>query len=95
MVLPKKGKLSKEDRKRQGDKEYKKVRKWHSGIESAIGALVFGNGLGKCRDKGRDGYKRYLAMAVLGRNLQTFGNILVERERQRRREENALLDLAA
>ena len=95
VVLPKKGKLSKEDRKRQGDKEYKKVRKWHSGIESAIGALVFGNGLGKCRDKGRDGYKRCLAMAVLGRNLQTFGNILVERERQRRREENALLDLAA
>jgi hypothetical protein len=95
VILPKKGKLSEQDKQRQNDKEYKKVRKWHSGVESAIGALVFANGLGKCRDKGRDGYTRYLAMAVLGRNLQTFGNILVEREKRKRKTKSTLLDLVA
>ncbi len=95
VVLPKKGKLSEKDRERRDAKEYKKVRKWHSGVESAIGALVFGNGLGTCRDKDRDGYTRYLAMAILGRNLHTFGNILVEREKRKRRSENPPLEIAA
>jgi len=49
------------------------ARRRHPGIESAIGALQFGNGCERCRDKGRLGYHRYLRLAVLGRNLLTLG----------------------
>lgn len=94
-VLPKKGKRSKADAQREGSKEFGKIRKWHSGIESAIHALGSGNGLTVCRDKD---YNRYIALGVLGRNLQTLGNILIEKERKRREKEqkqNLLFSLAA
>ncbi len=84
VVLPKKGKRSESDSLREGSKEFGKIRKWHSGVESAIHALGVGNGMTVCRDKGFDGYDRYIAMAVLGRNLQTLGNILLVKERKRR-----------
>jgi len=89
-VLPKKGKRSKNDAEREGAKEFGKARKWHSGIESAIHALGAGNGLIVCRDKGPVGFRRYLAYGVLGRNLHTLGMILLEKERERQREERLL-----
>jgi hypothetical protein len=94
-VLPKKGKRSKADAQREGSKEFGKIRKWHSGIESAIHALGSGNGLSVCRDKD---YNRYIALGVLGRNLQTLGNILIEKERKRKEKEQkckVLFSLAA
>jgi IS5 family transposase len=91
-VLPKKGKRSEADRRREESKEFIKVRKWHAGIESAIHALGAGNGLTRCRDKGHDGYSRYFAMGILGRNLHTLGNLLLEKERQKRKSD-ALLAL--
>lgn len=90
VVLPKKGKLSESDRLRESSKEFGKIRKWHSGVESAIHALGAGNGMKVCRDRRMHGYDRYIAMAVLGRNLQILGNILIVKERKRR-EENLLL----
>lgn len=92
-VLPKKGKRSEVDRQREQSKEFLTVRKWHSGIESAIHALGAGNGLTRCRDKGHSGYKRYFAMGVLGRNLHCLGNILLENERKKRKSD-ALLALS-
>lgn len=94
VVLPKKGGRSEVDRIREGAKDFGKMRKWHSGIESAIHALVAGNGLKVCRDKGASGYDRYIALAVLGRNLQNIGNILLVKERKKRRKHyDPLLDL--
>lgn len=49
----------------------------HSGIESAIGALQSGNGLARCRDKTEEGFKRYLGLAVLGRNIHVLGKLLI------------------
>lgn len=83
--LPKKGKRSMADADREGSKAFGKARKWHAGIESAIHALGSGNGLIVCRDKGIDGYNRYVALGVLGRNLHNLGDILIERERRRRK----------
>ena len=93
-VLPKKGKRSAADAAREGSKPFGKMRKWHAGVEAAIHALQAGNGLGICRDKGSDGYRRYLALGVLGRNLQQLGTIFRDKERKRRREQ-MLLMLAA
>jgi len=93
-VLPKKGRHSVADAAREGSKAFGKMRKWHAGVEAAIHALQAGNGLGICRDKGRDGYHRYLALGVLGRNLQRLGSIFLEKERKRRREQ-MLMRIAA
>ena len=86
-VLPKKGKRAATDAEREGSKEFGRLRKWHAGVESAIHALQAGNGLAVCRDKGIEGYQRYLALGVLGRNLQRLGTIFLEKERKRRREQ--------
>ena len=51
----------------------------HSGVESAIGALQSGNGLVRCRDQREDGFERYVALAVLGRNIHALGKLLISR----------------
>lgn len=83
--LPKKGKRSEADTEREGTEEFGKARKRHPGIESLIHALTSGNGLAVCRDKGEDGYERYVALAVLGRNLHTLGIHLMKKEIRRRK----------
>ena len=39
-----------------------------------------GNGLKRCRDKTELGFERYVALAVLGRNLHTLGKLLIAGE---------------
>ena len=59
--------------------EFRKARQRHPGIESAIGALQSGNGLERCRDKSEVGFERYLGLAILGRNIQVLGKVLIAR----------------
>ena len=54
-VLPKKGKLSAKDKKREFHPEFIRAKRKHSAVESDINALE-ANGLDKCPDKGIDGY---------------------------------------
>ena len=37
----------------------------------------------RCRDRSELGMQRYVALAVLGRNLHTFGKLLIAREKPR------------
>jgi hypothetical protein len=71
-ILPKKGRLSKKDIGLEHSKEFIKYRKKHSAVESAINALEV-HGLDKCLDKGFYGFKRYIALAVVSRNIQKLG----------------------
>ena len=80
-VLPKKGGLSKPDRERQSDPEFIQARKQHAAVESAINALEV-HGLDACPDYGLDSFKRYVALAVVGRNIQKLGAILLQREKR-------------
>ena len=80
-ILPKKGKLSAQDKKIEYSEEFIKARRKHSGIESAINALE-NHGLDRCPDNGIHGFKRYVALAVLARNIQVLGNILQKREKR-------------
>jgi len=80
VVLPKKGSLSKEDRERQSDPEFVQARKQHAAVESAINALEV-HGLDFCPDYGLDKFKRYVALAVVARNIQKIGAILLQRKR--------------
>jgi len=85
-VLPKKGKCTAAERARESDPKFILLRRRHSAVESAINALE-AHGLDICRDHGIDGFKRYVALAVVGRNLHRLGAILLaqEAERERRR----------
>ena len=76
-VVPKKGKCSAAEAERESDPEF--LRRRHSGVESAINALE-AHGLDVCRDHGIDGFKCYVALAVVGRNLHHLGAILLEQE---------------
>ena len=78
--LPVKGYRKAEIQKREATIKFRKARKKHPGVESAIGALQRGNGLGRCRDKTYLGFKRYIALGILGRNLHVLGKILIARE---------------
>ena len=82
VVLPKKGKLSAAEKAREGDPEFIRLRRSHSAVESAINALEV-HGLDKCPDHGIGGFKRYVALAVVARNIQRVGAILYEHERER------------
>lgn len=81
VVLPKKGRLSHSDQMRENDPEFVKLRKQHSAVESAINALE-AHGLDKCPDHGLVGFKRYVAMAVVARNIQRLGALLRQQEQE-------------
>ncbi len=86
-VLPKKGKLSKNDKERQNSTEFIKCRKKHSAVESSINGLEH-SGLDRCPDRGINGFKRYVGLAVLARNIQTLGNLIIEKEKKRAKRKN-------
>lgn len=60
--------------------EFRQSRQHHPGVESAIGALQSGNGQERCRDRGEEGYQRYVGLGMLGRNLHVLGKLLLARE---------------
>jgi hypothetical protein len=57
---------------------FRNARRRHPGVESAIGALQSGNGMERCRDRTEVGFERYLALAILGRNLHILGKLLIQ-----------------
>lgn len=61
--------------------EFRRSRQHHPGVESAIGALQSGNGQRRCRDRSYKGYKRYVGLGILGRNLHTLGRLLIAQEK--------------
>lgn len=75
VVLPKKGKLSAEEMKRESEPQFVRLRKQHASVESAINALEC-HGLDRCLDHGVRGFERYVALAVLARNVLRLGQIL-------------------
>jgi IS5 family transposase len=79
--LPKKGKISKKDEEIQTEESYIKARKKHSAVESAINALNV-HGLDRCPDHGKTGFARYVALAVVARNVQRIGAILQKKEQR-------------
>jgi hypothetical protein len=82
-TLPKKGKWSEADRARESDEAFVAARKQHSAVESAVNAMQV-HGLDRCPDHGVEGFKRYVALSVLGRNLIKIGAVLQQRERKQR-----------
>lgn len=81
LALPRKGKLSQKARAIEQSEEFRKARRKHSAVESAINALEV-HGLDRCPDRGINGFKRYVALAIVARNIQIIGAILQKHERE-------------
>jgi hypothetical protein len=79
VILPRKGKLSAINKEIENSEEFKEARRKHSAIESSINALE-NHGLDRCLDHGIRGFKRYVGLAVVARNIQILGHILQQKQ---------------
>ena len=81
-VLPKKGKRNQEEIAFESSEDFVRERKRHPAVESGINALE-NHGLDRCFDHGFEGFKRYVALAIVARNIQTLGTILWKQQEER------------
>jgi len=77
VCLPKPGSKQSVVQAETASVKFHQAKQRHSGVESAIGALQSGNGLVRCRDESEVGFERYVALAVLGRNIHALGKRLI------------------
>ena len=84
VIMPKKGRLNKEEEKEQSEKEFKVLRNKHSAVESSINGLNH-TGMEKCYDHGIHGFRRTVALSVLARNIHTLGVHIMEKEAKQRK----------
>ncbi|BBO81308.1 DDE transposase [Desulfosarcina ovata subsp. sediminis] len=77
VVLPRKGRLSEKAKQIENSEDFVHARRQHAAVESAINALE-NHGLDRCPDHGLHGFKRYVGLAVLSRNIQKLGAALQE-----------------
>jgi hypothetical protein len=82
VILPRKGRLSAINQEIENSEEFIQARRKHSAVESSISALK-NHGLERCPDHGLHGFKRYIGMAVVARNIQIIGHIIQQRELKR------------
>lgn len=81
VALKRKGRLSQQAQAIEESEEFLKARHKHSAVESAINALEV-HGLDMCPDHGINGFKRYVALAIVARNIHRIGAILKNREQK-------------
>jgi transposase, IS5 family len=79
VIMPKKGRLSEAEKQREGNEDFRRLRNQHSAVESAINCLEH-SGLDLCPDSGIVGFKRYISLAVLSRNIARLGAIIRQQE---------------
>ncbi|MDQ1267130.1 MAG: transposase, family [Bacteroidota bacterium] len=78
-IMMKKGRLNKNEQAEHSTKEFKRLRKKHSSVESSINGLDH-CGLEKCYDNGIMGFKRCVGLSILARNIHTLGNLIRAKE---------------
>ena len=81
VALKRKGRLSQAAREIEQSEEFLKAKHKHSAVESAINALEV-HGLDMCPDHGIHGFNRYVALAIVARNIHRIGDILKNREQK-------------
>ncbi len=76
LVLPKKGRCNKKEKERESSEAFRTNKRKHSAVESGINALEV-HGLDACPDHGITGFRRYIALAIVARNIQKLGSELI------------------
>ena len=83
-VLPRKGRLSKAERDREQGETFATMRRQHPAVESAINNLEH-RGLDRVQSKGRKGFARRVALAVVALNVHRLGRVLRQQAREQHR----------
>lgn len=79
VVMPKKGKPSKQEIQEERTPLFRKLRYKHSAVESNINELEH-RGLDRCPDRGFDHFKRYVGLGVCAYNLRKIGAELLAQQ---------------
>jgi transposase, IS5 family len=79
VCLPKAGKKSTERKEHERQRWYKRARRFRAGIEGRISVMKRREYLGRCRDRGEEGFGRWVGWGVLTANLDTIAQTLAAR----------------
>lgn len=87
VVLPKRGKLSEQEKETEGSRTFRALNNAHSAVESNINELEH-RGLDRCPDRGYEHFKTYISLGVCSYNLHKIGRELISQERAARKEKD-------
>ena len=76
------GKLCALNKAVEQSEEFMQAKRKHSAVKASISVLE-NHGLDRCLDHSIHGFKRYVALAVLARNIRIIGHILQQKEVER------------
>jgi transposase, IS5 family len=79
VCLPKAGNKSTEREEHERQRWYKRARRFRAGIEGRISVMKRRQYLGRCRDRGEEGFGRWVGWGVLTENLDTIAQTLATR----------------
>jgi IS5 family transposase len=79
VCLPKAGNKSKEREEHERQGWFKRARRFRAGIEGRISFMKRREYLGRCRDKGEEGFGRWVGWGVLTANLDAIAQTLATR----------------
>lgn len=79
VCLPKAGKKNREREEHERQGWFKRARRFRAGIEGRISVMKRREYLGRCRDKGEEGFGRWVGWGVLTANLGTIAQTLAAR----------------
>ena len=73
VILPKRGRKSASRRKHEQQRWFRRGRRFHAGVEGRISVIKRKYGLGRCRNRGRTGFERWVGWGVIANNLTIMG----------------------
>ena len=73
VILPKPGRRSDVRLQHERQAWFKRGRRWHNGVEGRISVLKRCYELNRCRDRGEDGFEKWVGWGVIVANLKTIG----------------------
>lgn len=82
VVMPKKGKLNKQEKEEESNYMFKKIKNKHSAIESNINELEH-RGLNRCPNRSYKSFKSYVGLACTAYNLHKIGKEIQKQNREK------------
>lgn len=84
VIMPKKGKRTKQETEEERTPSFKKLKNNHSAVESNINELEH-KGLDRCPDRSFHGFKRYIGIGITAYNLHRIGKQLLKQEDEKQK----------
>jgi IS5 family transposase len=73
IILPKPGRKSETRRQHERQRWFWRGRRFHAGVEGRISVIKRKYGLDRCRNRGQDGFERWVGWGVIANNLTAMG----------------------